>query len=109
MSEVEKRLEQLLQEKRKAGATVSMRELNQKTRDVIARVRNGGETLTVTDRGEPVAEIRPVGERSPIDLMEEAGLVVRRGGPFKVTWELAPNNGLTLEQLLKEEREDVEL
>ena len=109
MSEVEKRLELLLQEKRKAAATVSMRELNQKTRDVISRVRNGDETLTVTDRGEPVAEIRPVGQRSPLDLMEEAGLVVRRGKPFKVTWELAPNNGLTLEQLLQEEREDTQL
>lgn len=109
MSEVEKRLEQLLQEKLKAGATVSMRELNQKTRDVISRVRNGDETLTVTDRGEPVAEIRPVGQHSPLDLMEEAGLVVRRGKPFRVTWELAPNNGLTLEQLLQEEREDTQL
>lgn len=108
MSEVETRLAQLLQEKQKVGTTVSMRELNQKTRDVISRVRQGNETLTVTDRGEPVAEIRPVGQRSPIDLMEEAGLVVRRGKPFEITWELAPDNGVSLEQMLQEEREDIE-
>jgi prevent-host-death family protein len=41
-------------------ASVGIRELNQQTSQILDRVR-AGETIEVTDRGVPVAEIRPVG------------------------------------------------
>jgi prevent-host-death family protein len=41
-------------------ATVGIRELNQQTSQILDRVR-AGETIEITDRGVPVAEIRPVG------------------------------------------------
>ena len=45
-------------------ATVGIRELNQQTSQILDRVR-AGEIIEVTDRGVPIAEIRPVGtERS---------------------------------------------
>jgi len=41
-------------------ATVGIRELNQQTSQILDRVRSG-ETIEITDRGVPIAEIRPVG------------------------------------------------
>lgn len=38
-----------------------MRELNQNTSQVLARV-SGGETIEITDRGHPIARLVPVGE-----------------------------------------------
>lgn len=38
-----------------------MRELNQNTSQVLARV-SGGETVEITDRGHPIARLVPVGE-----------------------------------------------
>jgi|SRR5689334_14143199 prevent-host-death family protein len=47
-------------------AAVGIRELNQQTSQILDRVR-AGETIEVTDRGVPIAEIRPVGgERSAV-------------------------------------------
>jgi prevent-host-death family protein len=40
-------------------ASIGIRELNQQTSQVLDRVR-AGETIEITDRGIPVAEIRPV-------------------------------------------------
>src|ERR1700729_4443343 len=40
-------------------ASIGIRELNQQTSQVLDRVR-AGETIEITDRGVPVAEIRPV-------------------------------------------------
>lgn len=42
-----------------------MRELNQHTSQVLARVR-GGETVEVTDRGRLVARLVPVGDNVPL-------------------------------------------
>jgi prevent-host-death family protein len=39
---------------------IGVRELNQNTSQVLARVR-GGETIEVTERGRPVARLVPVG------------------------------------------------
>ena len=60
---IEERLQALLA-RQADGTTVSMRQLNQKTRAVIDRVSKEGVTLTVTDRGVPIAEIRPVSRKS---------------------------------------------
>ena len=99
---VEERLRELLTDH--AGSdTVSMRELNQKTRAVIDRVTKEGATLTVTDRGTPIAEIRPVGQKTGLDRLEELGLLEQRGKPFEVDWEPIQLD-FTLEELLESER-----
>ncbi len=41
------------------GITIGITELRQHARRYLDRVR-AGETVTVTDRGEPVAELRPL-------------------------------------------------
>lgn len=54
-------------------ATVGVRELNQQTSQILDRVR-AGETIEVTDRGVPIAEIRPVGrEQSAIARLVAEG------------------------------------
>lgn len=40
---------------------IGVRELNQNTSQVLARV-SGGETLEITDRGHPIARLVPVGD-----------------------------------------------
>jgi len=99
---VEERLQELLAEQA-GSAAVSMRELNQKTRAVIDRVTKEGATLTVTDRGTPIAEIRPVGQKTGLDRLEELGLLEQRGKPFEVDWEPIQLD-FTLEELLESER-----
>ena len=99
---VEERLHELLND-HAGSATVSMRELNQKTRAVIDRVTKEGATLTVTDRGTPIAEIRPVGQKTGLDRLEELGLLEQRGKPFEVDWEPIQLD-FTLEELLEGER-----
>lgn len=46
-------------------ASVGIRELNQQTSQILDRVR-AGETIEITDRGVPVAEIRPVGREPSV-------------------------------------------
>jgi prevent-host-death family protein len=40
---------------------IGVRELNQNTSQVLARV-SGGETVEITDRGRPIARLVPVGD-----------------------------------------------
>lgn len=99
---VEERLREMLADKA-GSATVSMRELNQKTRAVIDRVVKEGATLTVTDRGNPIAEIHPMSEKTGLDRLEELGLLAQRGRPFEVGWRPAAS-GVSLDAWLEEER-----
>ena len=46
-------------------ATVGIRELNQRTSQILDRVR-AGETIEITDRGMPIAEIRPIGREQSV-------------------------------------------
>jgi len=46
-------------------ATVGIRELNQQTSQILDRVR-AGETIEITDRGMPIAEIRPLGREQSV-------------------------------------------
>jgi prevent-host-death family protein len=46
-------------------AAVGIRELNQQTSLILDRVR-AGETIEITDRGVPIAEIRPVGREHSV-------------------------------------------
>lgn len=53
-----------------------MRELNQDTSQVLARV-SGGETIEVTDRGRPVARLVPIQpEQSVLSQLVAAGRAV---------------------------------
>ena len=63
-------------------ATVGIRELNQQTSQILDRVRSG-ETIEITDRGVPIAEIRPVGrEQSALArLVAEGALTPATIGP----------------------------
>lgn len=46
-------------------ASIGIRELNQQTSQILDRVR-AGETIEITDRGVPIAEIRPVGREPSV-------------------------------------------
>ena len=55
--------------------------------EVLRRVR-GGETITVTYRGDPVAEIRPIPPdqdafEARLDELERRGVLVPPAGPMK--------------------------
>ncbi|GGM24512.1 type II toxin-antitoxin system Phd/YefM family antitoxin [Micromonospora yangpuensis] len=52
---------------------IGVRELNQNTSQVLARV-SGGETVEITDRGRPIARLVPVGDdRSVLAKLVAAG------------------------------------
>ncbi|MBL7256738.1 type II toxin-antitoxin system Phd/YefM family antitoxin [Paractinoplanes lichenicola] len=56
--------------------TIGIRELNQNTSQVLARV-SGGETVEITDRGRPIARLVPVGDdRSTLTKLVAAGRAV---------------------------------
>ena len=62
---------------------IGVRELNQNTSQVLARV-SGGETVEITDRGHPIARLVPVGDdRSTLAKLVAAGRAVppTGGGP----------------------------
>ena len=55
---------------------IGVRELNQNTSQVLARV-SGGETVEITDRGHPIARLVPVGDdRSALAKLVAAGRAV---------------------------------
>ena len=55
---------------------IGVRELNQNTSQVLARV-SGGETVEITDRGHPIARLVPVGgDRSTLVKLVAAGRAV---------------------------------
>ena len=57
-------------------ATVGIRELKARLSAYVA-LAESGETVVVTDRGHPVAELRPVGWPSALDALVDAGLATR--------------------------------
>jgi prevent-host-death family protein len=63
---------------------IGIRELNQNTSQVLARV-SGGETVEITDRGRPIARLVPVGnERSTLAKLVAAGRAVAPTGGGRV-------------------------
>lgn len=57
-------------------ATVGIRDLKARLSAYVA-LAESGETVLVTDRGRPVAELRPVGGSSALDALVAAGLATR--------------------------------
>lgn len=86
---------------------VGLRELRHDTRGVVERVRQG-ESVDVTDRGEPVARIVPVAAPQPpgaFDRLVAAGLArpATRLGPLRPPIRVA---GVSLGQALQEMRDE---
>ncbi len=82
-------------------ATVTRTELNQQTARVLARVE-AGESVTVTDRGRPVARITPVDADRRSRRLAAGALrpAVGNGVPAVST----PIRGWTTEQMLEDMR-----
>lgn len=58
------------------GQQVGIRELKSRLSEYVARAR-AGETVVVTDRGRPVAELRPLSGRTNLEALIDAGLATR--------------------------------
>jgi prevent-host-death family protein len=87
---------------------VGVRELRQNLSVYLRRVKRG-EALEVTERGQPVATLRPIdADDDPIARLERRGLTVRRGKGNLA--DLPPPAKLDLErplsEILDELRED---
>jgi prevent-host-death family protein len=96
----------------KAGLkkTVGARELKTRLGGYLRAVRSGA-TILVTDRGEPVAELRPVprGSRdldSRLDEIAALGILTRGSGEPLADWEPIECSGRPVSQALLEERDD---
>lgn len=92
-----------------AAATVTVRELRQNLSVFLRRVQDG-ETLSVTNRGRPVAVLAPLpGAGDPIDRLEAEGRIAQRASldiedlppPIKL-----PPGSPTSAEILDELRED---
>jgi prevent-host-death family protein len=90
--------------------TVEIRELKKHLSSYLRLVRSG-ETIVVTDRGEPIAELRPPVEATKYPLLNDLARkgAVRLGGPNNPALYPSMEGALTraeIEQLLDEERGD---
>lgn len=86
--------------------SVGIRELKQNASAVVARAA-AGETITITDRGRPVAQIGPR-SRSGLQALREQGAVREPRRP-RATLTLPPSlppGARLLSDLLDEDRED---
>ncbi|SDS84274.1 type II toxin-antitoxin system Phd/YefM family antitoxin [Microlunatus soli] len=79
---------------------IAARELRNHTADVLRRVESG-ELVTITSRGRPVAELRPVHtlSRRPIDRAELAGRLTRKQADSGLRRDLAALAGDTTDDL----------
>ena len=83
---------------------LGIRALQQHASDAVARAA-AGETLEITDRGRPVAQLVPL-HTSPIEHLLAAGLMRAPRRPFSELPEpLARTRGASLSDLLAEQRE----
>lgn len=90
--------------------TVGIRELRNHLSHYLREVERTGEPITVTDRGEPIAELVPVAEppKSRLQQLIDAGLArpPLREGPIKLRdlgIRLPPG---TAQQLIDEDRDE---
>lgn len=93
------------------GITIGIRELRQHASQYLRRVR-AGETITLTDRGEPFAEIRPVKPHASIlDRLVAEGRARPATGNLSEWLDLHPPaqprpGHPTLSEALEEQREE---
>ncbi|MDU0349168.1 type II toxin-antitoxin system Phd/YefM family antitoxin [Actinomyces sp. MRS3W] len=89
--------------------TVSLRELNQRSGRIVTDVVSSGRPVTITDRGRPVARLVPIeSDETPYERLLREGLIREatheRTGPIP---RFTLPEGMTLQQLLDEDREEV--
>lgn len=86
--------------------SVGIRELKQNASAVVARAA-AGETITITDRGRPVAQIGPR-VTGGLQALREEGVVRDPRGPRSAVAlpEPLPQGARPLSELLDEDRED---
>ena len=94
----------------KAKRQVGARELKTRLGQYIRAAREG-ETIVVTERGEAVAELRPIPRvtndiEARLAWMAEAGLLTRGSGERRPTFRPIALVGESLSRTLAEERED---
>jgi prevent-host-death family protein len=78
-----------------------VRELKAQLSAYLERVK-AGETITVTDRGVPVAEIRPVGAVRVLEELIAQGLVSRATGTGELPKRRIKPKGSVVELLLED-------
>ena len=85
---------------------VGIRALKQKASEVVARAK-AGESITITDRGKPVARLVPI-DRSRIDLLVEAGLATPPGRDIEDLPPPVPGTSgqSSLSEIIDEQRSD---
>ena len=84
--------------------TVSVREVNQHTSAVLARVR-GGEELVITVSGRPQARLIPFAPHDAYERMLAEGRIIPALSPRMVVTEVF-HAGLDIDEVLAEERAD---
>jgi prevent-host-death family protein len=91
---------------------LGLREANQRFSKAISAVRAGREVV-LTDRGRPIAVIKPIkaedAERATLEAMAEEGSITlpSRSGPMPAPrWRPANIKGKPLSQTIIEDRED---
>ena len=91
--------------------TVSLRELNQYSGRIVHGVEENRLAVTVTDRGRPIVRIVPIDpEERPYERLVREGKVrpAKRRRHIPVVAGSLPK-GMTLQQLLDEDREEIDL
>ncbi|GAB3051458.1 hypothetical protein GCM10027053_08660 [Intrasporangium mesophilum] len=86
-----------------AGAQVGVRELKAHLSAQLERVK-AGQTVIVTERGRPIAEIRPVGAIGVLDELIASGLATRGTQSRWLPETLVSPSGSVVEVLLEERR-----
>lgn len=95
----------------KRSSIVGSRELKTRLGAYLERVRRG-ETIVVTDRGKPVAELRPVAAsgdawEQALQRMAAEGLVTRgTGAPMRPFKPIRLPRGVSVSELMSKEREE---
>jgi len=86
---------------------MGLREANQSFSKAVKAVK-GGEEVILTERGKPIAVIKPLVKAKGMTVrrLEEAGLLrrARRQGPLP-PWSPRPIKGMPLSETIREERE----
>lgn len=90
--------------------TVGARELKMRMGTYLRQVQEGA-TIVVTERGRPVAELRPISvgtedEQARLDELAALGMVTRGGRGPLAPWTPVPLAGRPLSETVLEERED---
>jgi len=93
-----------------AASDVGSRELKTRLGSYLQRVRHG-QSFIVTDRGEPVAELRPLGRGTStaekLDKLAAKGAVTRqRSGPLAAFKPAQLRKGTSASKVVSDDRED---